>query len=70
MKKCKVFIDDEMKRWEIFHMGNVSYKEPFEYISSVDLGEIKLMDDYREIPIIIFDNQVRTSNNLRLIMPQ
>lgn len=70
MKKCKVFFDDEMKRWEIFHTGNVSYKEPFEYISSVDLGEIILMDDHREIPIIIFDNQVRTSNNLRLIMPQ
>lgn len=64
IKKCTVNLADDVKEWYIVNTGKVTYKEPLDYISKIEVIRLKINGnvDYQ-----VFSSDIKTTEPLKLI---
>lgn len=64
IKNCTVNLADEVKKWYIVNTGKVAYKESLDYISKIEVNQLKINGN---VEFKLFSTDLKTTEPLKVV---
>lgn len=65
IKKCKIYLDDDVEKWQVVRTQGVAYKDSFDYITDVTINNVKVMSN-EEKPFEMYSEELRTTRRVNI----
>lgn len=67
LKNCKVYLDDDVDKWQVFKTHGVAYRDSFDYITDVSINNVCVFSKVKK-PFEMFSEEMKTTKPITVKM--